>query len=615
MTIERVSNHGIPYLRLTASLGLKRVGGRIVQRRKVVLGLGPLSRHDDGKPDYLLRLRESFRAGKPLIKELEPYVDGAQRSKVTVTFDEGDAKCLGEPRRMAATILDPVFNALGLDEFFASVKFASKIRYDLTGIVRLLTYGRILDPASKSATMEQNARYYRPPVSSTNDDNVYDALDVIQRNARQIVRRMNTCVTRGTGRGANAVFYDVTNFFFEIPRPDPDTVDADGNVVEKGLRKAGVSKEGRRQPIVQLGLFMDDDGIPISFGMFPGNTLDHHTLRPAMERTVDPLGLKRFVLVADRGVHSGTNMCHVTDAGNGYIVAKSLRKSTRQEIAWAVSPDGYDISDGTFRCKSRVVTRTVKVVGKDRDGKERTSLRKLREKVVVYWSKAFYERELHENASFLSFVERLKANPGGFRITAAQSRDLRRFLKRDVLDKRTGNVLDGTRLAAMIDDEKLSAFNGLFGYYQIVTSELDMPDREVIDKYHGLTQIEDQFREMKSTLEARPVYVRTREHVEAHLMVCFIALTMMRLIQRKTKAALGKDSGGDLDWTYGLPGARLSKALADWQVDELPNDYFRILNAAGDDIQLLLKAFGICIPAKIYTKGDIRGLKSTVSPF
>jgi len=167
----------------------------------------------------------------------------------------------------------------------------------------------------------------------------------------------------------------------------------------------------------------------------------------------------------------------------------------------------------------------------------------------------------------------------------------------------------------MIDDEKLSAFNELFGYYQIVTSELEMSDREVIDKYHGLTQIEERFREMKSTLETRPVYVRTREHIEAHLAVCFIALTMMRLIQRKTKAVLGKDFGSDLDWTYGLPGARLSKALADWQVDELPNDYVRILNTAGDDVQLLFKAYGIDIPAKIYTKGDIRELKLSVNPF
>ena len=615
MHIEKFTVCGRSYLRLVRSRRRLTKNGNPISGKELVLGLGPLARHDDGKPGYLERLRASFRAGRPLIKELEPYVDGAQRSKVTVTFDEGDAKCLGEPRRMAATILDPAFNALGLDGLFASVKSASKIRYDLTGIVRLLTYGRLLDPASKSATMEQNARYYRPPVSSTNDDNVYDALDVIQRHAKQIVRRMNTRVARGAGRGSKVVFYDVTNFFFEIPRPDPDTVDADGNVVEKGLRKFGVSKESRRQPVVQLGLFMDDDGIPISFGMFPGNTLDHHTLRPAMERTADSLGPRRFVLVADRGVHSGPNMCHVADAGNGYIVAKSLRKSTRREIAWAVSPDGYDFSDEAFRCKSRVVTRTVKVVGKDRDGRERTVLRKLKEKVVVYWSRSFYERECRENASFLSFVERLRANPGGFRITAAQSQSLRRFLKRDVLDRKTGNVLDGTRLAAMIDDGKLSAFNELFGYYQIVTSELEMPDREVIEKYHGLTQIEDQFREMKSTLEARPVYVRTREHVEAHLMVCFIALTMMRLIQRKTKAVLGKDSGGDLDWTYGLPGARLASALREWQVTELPGGYYQMLNASNDDITALFKAFGIDIQAKIYTRGDIRDLKSAINPF
>ena len=607
MTIERVINHGIAYLRLTASLGLKKVGGRVVQRRKVVLSLGPMSRHDDGRPDYLRRLRESYRAGRPLIKELEPYVDGAAKGKVTVTFNAGDPTCLGKPKRMAATILDPVFNALGLDELFASVKFSSKIGYDLTGIVRLLTYGRLLDPASKTATMGQNDKYYRPLVSSTNDDNVYDALDVIQRNAKQIVQRMNTCVTRGTGRSSKVVFYDVTNFFFETPRPDPDTTDADGNVIEKGLRKMGVSKENRRQPIVQLGLFLDDEGIPVSFGMFPGNTLDHHTLRPAMEKTVDSLGLKRFVLVADRGMYSGTNMCHVTDAGNGYIVAKSLRKSTKQEVAWAVSPGGYDFSDEKFRCKSRIVNRTVVLP----DGKKRI----FKEKVVVYWSKHFYERELHENASFLSFVGKLKANPGGFRITAAQSQSLRRFLRKDVLDRKTGNVLDGTKLAAMIDDKKLSEFNELFGYYQIVTSELDMPDREVIDKYHGLTQIEDQFREMKSTLETRPVYVRTREHIEAHLTVCFIALTMMRLIQRKTRAVLGPEFGGELDWTYGLPGARLANALREWQVTELPGDYYQMLNASDGDIVTLFKAFGIDVPAKIYTKGDLRELKSAIDLF
>lgn len=318
-----------------------------------------LAKHDDGKPDYLKRLRESFSEGKPLIKELEPYVDQAPVRKWTVTFERGDAKCIGEPKRMAPCVLDPVFRALGLDELFASVKCASRIKYDLTGIVRLLTYGRIIDPDSKWSTMGQNDQYYTPLVKSTNPDNVYDALDVIYTNRKQIVQRMNTCITRGIGRSPSTVFYDVTNFFFETSRPDDDFEDADGNVVT-GLRKFGVSKENRRQPIVQLGLFLDDNGIPISFATFPGNTLDHHTLRPAMNETVGDLGVGRFVLVADRGMYSGTNMHAVCEAGNGYIVSKSLRKTDKAERAWAIDPDGYTIVSDKFRHKSRIVKRVVK---------------------------------------------------------------------------------------------------------------------------------------------------------------------------------------------------------------------------------------------------------------
>ena len=223
-----------------------------------------------------------------------------------------------------------------------------------------------------------------------------------------------------------------------------------------------------------------------------------------------------------------------------------------------------------FRHKSRVVERTVY----DEDGKKR----RITEKVVVYWSKAFYDRDVFEHGKFLGFVERLRANPAGFRVTAAQSRSLRRFLKKDVVNSRNGEVLDGTKLIAMIDDDKLNEFNELMGHYQIATSELEMDDREVIEKYHGLTQIEDQFREMKGTLEARPVFVNTPEHIHAHLLVCFIALTMMRLI-------------------------------------ELPQEYYMMQNASGEDICRILSAFGIDNADRIYTKGGLAALKSGVEAF
>jgi transposase len=361
---------------------------------------------------------------------------------------------------------------------------------------------------------------------------------------------------------------------------------------------------------------MDDNGIPVSFEMFPGNTLDHHTLRPAMERTVDGFGLGRFVLVADRGMYSAPNMCHVTDAGNGYIVSKSLRKSTAATRRWAISPEGYTVVSDRFRRKSRIVQREVALVKRDKNGKKTRERRKFTEKEVVYWSEAFYKREMHEHKSFLDFVERLRANPAGFRVSAAQSKSLRKFLKDEYLNKKTNEVVDGRKLVAMIDEDKLNEFNELMGYYMIATSELDTPDQEIIDKYHGLTQIEDQFREMKGTLEARPVFVNTPGHVHAHLLVCFIALTMMRLVQRRIAMAEPRpDAGGDLKWSYGMSGERLSKALREWQVLCQPGEYYQMLNASGEDIRRVLSALGVACGRRIYTKGGIAALKSGVKVF
>jgi hypothetical protein len=623
MHIERFNNNGLDYLRLVEGKRMVAPNGKSRTGKRVLLSIGALAKFDDGRPDYLGRLRQSFRDGKPLIPSLQPFVGAPPPRKVTVVFRAGDKKCLGRPRRMAAAVLDPVFNALGLGALLASVKHASKIRYDLAGIVRLLVYGRLLEPASKCATMSQNGKWLVPVVSSGNGDNVYDALTVVERNRRQILRRMNTCITRGTGRRAGTVFYDVTNFFFETEDADPDEeveAEADDGTKKvetaRGLRQRGVSKENRREPIVQTGLFLDDQGIPLSIEEFPGNTLDAQTLKDAMRRTIDNFDMGRFILVADRGMYSGTNVLKVIDGGNGYIVAKSLLKSTAADRRWATGPKDWECAGEDLRIKSRTVTRKA-VDGNgnpvlDENGEQR----EYEEKVVVYWSRAFYERQRHENESFLEFVEELRRDPNGFRVTKANYRSLRKFLKKKVVNTETGEELDGTKLRAMIDDEKLDAFKDLMGYYQIVSSETGMPSSEIIEKYHGLTQIEDQFREMKGTLRTRPVYVRTREHIKAHLLVCFIALTMMRLIQRKTKAALPEVGGKDVKWSYGIPGARIARALRDWKACELPGgEYYQMLDADGGDIGAVLRAFGVNVTPQVYTKGELIALKSSVSPF
>ena len=607
MTLEKYSSNGIVYLRLVRTYRIKDEKGKSVNRKEVIKSLGPLSRYDDGEPDYFTRLRTSFAEKKPLIPELLPYVDQAPMQKITISFTEGDRFCCSSPKLFAPCILDPAFAALGLDELFASIKHSSKIQYDLQGIVRLLTYGRLLEPASKMATMRQNDSYYRPLVKSSNDDNVYDALDVIYENRKQIIQRMNSCITKGIGRNTDTVFYDVTNFFFEVEEPDEDKTDDEGNVIAKGLRKMGVSKENRKQPIVQMGLFLDDNGIPISIEMFPGNTLDHLTFRTAMRNTVDTLNLKRFILIADRGMYNGTNMCHVLDGKNGYIVSKSLKKSTKKERDWVLDQEGYTVSSPDFKYKSHIITRTVS----DESG----NTRKIWEKVVVYWSRAFYAREKHENQSFLDFIEKLKANPAGFRVSAAQSRCLRKFMKKDVVDKETGEIIDSRKLLSMIDEDKLTEFNELMGYYQIVSSELEMDDMEIIDKYHGLTRIEDQFREMKGTLETRPIWVNTPEHIHAHLLICFMALTMMRVIQYKIKKSLPDDKSKDLNWTYGMPGKRFQKALRSWTVDQISDEYYRMSNIQNEDLLTICPAVNLHLPLSLFTRGTLRSLKASVLVF
>ena len=607
MTIEKYESNGIERLRLVRTYRIKNADGKSVNRKEVIKTLGALSRFDDGKPDYLDRLRKSFAAKSPIIPELLPYVDYAPKQKITVTFTPGDRYCCSAPKLFAPCILDPTFVALGLDELFASIKHSSRIQYDLQGIIRLLTYGRLLEPSSKIATMRQNNYYYRPLVKSSNDDNVYDALDIIYENRKQIIQRMNSSISKGIGRNTSTVFYDVTNFFFEVECPDEDKVDEEGNVVEKGLRKMGVSKENRKEPIVQMGLFLDDNGIPISIEMFPGNTLDHLTFRTAMRNTVNNLNLDRFILIADRGMYNGTNMCYVLDQENGYIVSKSLKKSTKKEREWVLDQDGYTVVSPDFRYKSRIVTRTVTA----EDGTKR----KIDEKVVIYWSRAFYEREKHENQSFLDFIEKLKANPSGFRVSAAQSRSLRKYMKKEMIHKETGEIVDSKKLLSMIDDDKLTEFNELMGYYQIVSSELKMDAIEIIDKYHGLTRIEDQFREMKGTLETRPIWVNTPEHIQAHLLICFMALTMMRVIQYKIKRSLPEDKAKDLNWSYGMPGDRLQKALRSWTVDRLSDEYFRMSGFDNDDLKMICQSVNLHIPLQLFTLGDLRTLKSSVMIF
>ena len=587
-----------PYLRVSETYGETKDGTTKIKKR-IIRNIGPLSRFDDGMPDFVGRLKRSFKDGTPLIKELEDLaVRNPTRYILTVRFDRRvDSDGFSHHKNIGYFIFDALYDALGIYDVLNLHKSRSKIKYDLNGLAKLLVFGRALSPDSKIGTFEDRNRCAFGVTSSENPIETYRTLDVLDKKAESVQKRMNLKIASSVGRNTEMCFYDVTNFWFEIGENDPDEKDEEGKVVRPGLRKKGVSKEKRGEPIVQMGLFIDDNGIPVAYRLFPGNNTDQTTLRPALSKTVDTMKLGRVIVVADGGLNNGPNIAHLLDKGNGYILSKSTKKSDKNVKAWMLDEDGYEWNETkTFKVKSTIRTRKIK----DAEGKTR----EIREKLVCYWSKKHYDREVHENKKFVEYLESVIANPDKLK---DKPKKIEKFLTEMQVDKETGEVLDTEKILS-VDTNKVKEYLDMLGYYTIMTSETNKSDREIIDKYHGLSRIEDSFRITKSNLAGRPVFVRTPEHINAHFLVCFIALTMMRLIQHRILKFQGKDTTNTDGWESGLTAERIQKALDSWQADALPGGYFR-LTKPGEDLRLILDAFGVDGNLRLPSEKDLRRLK------
>lgn len=194
MFIEKIKNNGKDYLRLVHAVRKPNKSGDMVSTKQVLLNIGPLDRFDDGQPDYIGRLKASFKAGTPLIPSLEPFCSGMIPAQVYhLSFNEGSPDCFGHPKLFSYVLLERILAELGLNTFFSSYKGFTKLEYDVYSFAKLLIFGRLLNPASKSATVRQNNDYFEPVLKDGfNPDNVYDTLDFIAANKDKIIRRVNT---------------------------------------------------------------------------------------------------------------------------------------------------------------------------------------------------------------------------------------------------------------------------------------------------------------------------------------------------------------------------------------------------------------------------------------
>ena len=601
MFIECVKNNGTDYLRVIEGFNYNENGKR-KHKRRVLKNIGPLSRYDDGEADYLRRLRESFKNGNPIIEELGELIkDKPQMRKINIEFDVEDEKSYSRPKNCGYFLLDSIYNEIEIYDVLNKYKSQNELQYDLNGLTKLLVFGRTLLPDSKIGTFERRDDYVFPVAKSEKISEIYAALDSLNEKSEAIQKRMNLKIQQKIGRNTEICFYDVTNYYFEIGENDGDIINEEGVVIQKGLRKKGVSKEKRKDPIVQMGLFIDDNGIPISYQLFSGNETDVTTLRPALKKTINNMNFGRIIVVADGGLNSGPNIAHIVDEKNGYIVSKSTKKSDKTVKVWILDESGYVYNEeGTFKVKSQIRKRTIKA----EDG----SSREITEKLVCFWSKKHYEKERHENKKFIEYLNSVIAFPDKLK---DNQKKIEKFLKKMEVDKSTGEVVN-TATHLSLDMDKIQEYLDLMGYYTIMTSEIDKTDEEIISKYHGLSRIEDSFRITKSDLEGRPVFVRTPEHINAHFLTCFIALTMIRLIQHKILKFQGKTTNSTENWESGLTAERIQSALKGFQADILPGDYFRITKST-DDLKLLFGSFNIDINLLLPTIKDLRDFKYSIA--
>ena len=455
--------------------------------------------------------------------------------------------------------LKKIYKELGLDKFMEDKNENLKVKYDLDDIFSLLVFSRIMYPSSKKETFEVRNRFFEGFDNFELQD-IYRSLDYFNQYKEEIEALLWKNTKDLYNRDTNNLYYDCTNYYFEINYNDTDLVDEEGNIIEKGYRKRGPEKNHRPDPIIEMGLLMDSTNIPISFDLFPGNESEKLSLLPITRKTKSNCNLGRIVVVADRGLNTSDNIFFLSGRNHssnldGYIYGQSVRGADAEFKEWVLKQDdyieelvksddgspetfrqmifednvfkGYEKKNVVFKHKSRIYPKELNVTI-DKNSKKKTKV-KTDQKQMVYYSQKYADKQKRDRNLMIERAKDLIKNPQKYnRITANGSAAYVNNIK---FDKSTGAIADGLNLSLKLD--KIAEEEKYDGYYSIVTSELDMTDQELRNKYRGLAKIEETFKITKSELNTRPVLVWTKEHIESHFLTCFVALVITRLLEKK----------------------------------------------------------------------------------
>ena len=505
--------------------------------------------------------------------EVAKYNEEVNNSKVTmelsIDFDEKikaseDVVSGSTLKNIGYYYLQQVYHDLRIDRFFTEVTAESKITFDPDLVNRFLTYARILDPGSKRNTHMHLSDYYEQP--DFEYQHILRTMDIMEANYDAYISHLFEQSKNVVDRNTSVCYYDCTNFYFEIESPDDDYVDEVTGEFIPGFRKYGVSKEHRPNPIVEMGLFMDGDGIPLSMCLASGNESEQTTAVPLEKRMIQMLRQKPFIYCADAGLGSYHIRNFNSMGGRSFIVTQSIKKLS-DALKEAVFND-FDyrlLSSGkvvslkgmqTFdkkdeKNKALYADKAYKVIPADnlidlglyeekklKNGKTRRVKVKgtLKQKLIISFSRKMMEYQQYIRNRQVERAKNLLKNidPESFK---KGPHDVTRFIKRCSKGKSGEKAID----QYILNEELIAEEARYDGFYAVATNldisespELAVSDvQKILAISHQRYKIEDCFRLMKTNFSSRPIFHQNRERIIAHFMICYTALLIFRLLQKK----------------------------------------------------------------------------------
>lgn len=461
-------------------------------------------------------------------------------SNISINLNEELPDNYDDLKNIDYVIFKYIYKELELDKFFKKVASNYEIEYDLNKIFELMVYSRILFPASKKKTYE-NRNIFFESYDDIDLENIYRALTIFSENEKELQKWIYDHSVTKYNRDLSSTYFDCTNYYYDISKPDIDDVDDDGKLLLKRYRKYGPEKNHRKDPIVELGLLMDNTSIPLAYELFPGNESEKLHMLPVVNRARKEYGFNRTIVVADRGLNTSDNIYKLNGSNksdnnkrDGYIYGQSVRGADQEFKDYVLDQDGYvdtkiidNNSEIIFIHKSRIYPKTIYVESPNKKGKLTKHKTTVDQKQLVYYSKKYADKQKLERDRAIERAKDLIAHPKKYDKVSAKGAS--GYVINIAFDK-NGEIINRSM---ELDVDKIQEEEKYDGYYSIVTSELNMSDIEIREKYRGLIRIEDTFKITKSELDTRPIFVRTNEHIEGHFTTCFTALILIRLLELK----------------------------------------------------------------------------------